>query len=65
MISVQLVTGAKIHFRWGAEMYDWHAQHPEKGDRFCRAMRGVSKCKLATGILQILQPAGKSPLRIC
>ncbi|KAI4115854.1 MAG: hypothetical protein LQ338_007798 [Usnochroma carphineum] len=28
---------------WGAEMYDWHAQHPEKGDRFCRAMRGVSK----------------------
>jgi hypothetical protein len=31
--------------RWGAEMYEWHAKHPEKGDRFRRAMRGVSKCK--------------------
>ncbi|KAH3917841.1 hypothetical protein HBI56_112900 [Parastagonospora nodorum] len=28
---------------WGAEMYEWHAKHPEKGDRFRRAMRGVSK----------------------
>ncbi|KAH8691026.1 S-adenosyl-L-methionine-dependent methyltransferase [Phaeosphaeriaceae sp. PMI808] len=28
---------------WGAEMYDWHTTHPEKGDRFRRAMRGVSK----------------------
>lgn len=28
-------------------MYDWHAKHPEKGDRFRRAMRGVSKCKFA------------------
>tara|TARA_R110002003_G_scaffold234_2_gene16898 strand:- start:9711 stop:10445 length:735 start_codon:yes stop_codon:yes gene_type:complete len=27
-------------------MYDWHTTHPEKGDRFRRAMRGVSKCKL-------------------
>lgn len=27
-------------------MYDWHASHPEKGDRFRRAMKGVSKCKL-------------------
>ncbi|KAJ5603243.1 hypothetical protein N7537_006199 [Penicillium hordei] len=28
---------------WGVEMYDWHATHPEKGERFRRAMKGVSK----------------------
>ncbi|KAH7076873.1 hypothetical protein BKA63DRAFT_291859 [Paraphoma chrysanthemicola] len=28
---------------WGEEMYDWHTAHPERGDRFRRAMRGVSK----------------------
>ncbi|KAL8791883.1 MAG: hypothetical protein Q9195_005545 [Heterodermia aff. obscurata] len=27
---------------WGVEMYEWHARHPEKGDRFRRAMSGVS-----------------------
>lgn len=27
-------------------MYDWHARYPEKGDRFRRAMKGVSSCKL-------------------
>lgn len=25
------------------EMYDWHACHPDKGERFRRAMRGVSR----------------------
>ncbi|RAL00112.1 S-adenosyl-L-methionine-dependent methyltransferase [Aspergillus ibericus CBS 121593] len=28
---------------WGMEMYDWHARYPEKGERFRRAMRGVSR----------------------
>ncbi|KAK4553138.1 hypothetical protein LTR86_009865 [Recurvomyces mirabilis] len=28
---------------WGLEMYDWHARHADKGERFRRAMRGVSK----------------------
>ncbi|KAL8911232.1 MAG: hypothetical protein Q9171_003579 [Xanthocarpia ochracea] len=41
------------HLGWGAEMYDWHARHPEKGDRFRRAMRGVSKCKLPPELLQV------------
>ncbi|KAL8974392.1 MAG: hypothetical protein Q9197_001361 [Variospora fuerteventurae] len=34
-------------------MYEWHTRHPEKGDRFRRAMRGVSKCKLPPEILQV------------
>ncbi|KAF2123414.1 hypothetical protein P153DRAFT_380055 [Dothidotthia symphoricarpi CBS 119687] len=28
---------------WGFEMYDWHSGHSEKGDRFPRAKKGVSK----------------------
>ncbi|KAF2827807.1 putative O-methyltransferase [Ophiobolus disseminans] len=28
---------------WGAEMYEWHAVHPDKGSRFLQAMRGVAK----------------------
>lgn len=47
------VVGADIDPRWGAEMFDWHARHPEKGDRFRRAMRGVSKCKLLLEIPQV------------
>jgi hypothetical protein len=26
-------------------MYEWHTSHPEKGERFCRAMKGVSTCQ--------------------
>ncbi|KAL8727587.1 MAG: hypothetical protein Q9181_005659 [Wetmoreana brouardii] len=35
---------------FGVEMYDWHASHPNKGDRFARAMRGVSKCKFPVAV---------------
>ncbi|PWY67987.1 S-adenosyl-L-methionine-dependent methyltransferase [Aspergillus sclerotioniger CBS 115572] len=43
---------------WGMEMYDWHVQYPDKGERFRRAMRGISRaldpadCLLETWIQQ-------------
>ncbi|KHN94889.1 O-methyltransferase, family 2 [Metarhizium album ARSEF 1941] len=46
-VSEELVTdeGFKsfIAFQWGKSMYEWHAQHPEKGQRFAKAMESVSK----------------------
>lgn len=32
-------------------MYEWHTSHPGKGDRFRRAMQGVSACESALSIL--------------
>ncbi|EED21101.1 O-methyltransferase, putative [Talaromyces stipitatus ATCC 10500] len=37
-------TDGKSAFKqgFGVEMYEWHTSHPEEGDRFRRAMKGVS-----------------------
>ncbi|KAG8408391.1 hypothetical protein J3459_017863 [Metarhizium acridum] len=32
-----------FEYAWGKSMYEWHAGHPEKGDRFAKAMESVSK----------------------
>ncbi|QGA14876.1 hypothetical protein EYB26_002532 [Talaromyces marneffei] len=38
-------TDGKSAFKegFGMEMYEWHTAHPEEGDRFRQAMKGVSK----------------------
>ena len=46
------------------EMYDWHARHPEKGERFRRAMKGVSSCKLLIKIPKILYLMQENPFRL-
>ncbi|PVH92623.1 S-adenosyl-L-methionine-dependent methyltransferase [Periconia macrospinosa] len=47
---------------WGSEMYDWHSKHPDKGDRFRRAMRGVSKSlDPADSLLRKHIPSGEIP----
>jgi hypothetical protein len=34
---------AAFETAWGAPMYTWHAQNPEKGKRFAKAMQSVSQ----------------------
>ncbi|KAI2831499.1 hypothetical protein CBS133816_2414 [Aspergillus niger] len=52
---------------FGMEMYDWHACHPDKGERFRRAMRGVSRAldpadSLIEGYIQQHTPTTKTKI---
>ncbi|PWY69356.1 O-methyltransferase [Aspergillus eucalypticola CBS 122712] len=52
---------------FGMEMYDWHACHPDKGERFRRAMRGVSRAldpadSLIEGYIQQHTPTNKTKI---
>ncbi|RAK87194.1 S-adenosyl-L-methionine-dependent methyltransferase [Aspergillus costaricaensis CBS 115574] len=52
---------------FGMEMYDWHACHPDKGERFRRAMRGVSRAldpadSLIEGYIQQHTPITKNKI---
>ncbi|PYI09337.1 S-adenosyl-L-methionine-dependent methyltransferase [Aspergillus sclerotiicarbonarius CBS 121057] len=52
---------------WGMEMYDWHAQYPDKGERFRRAMRGVSRAldpadSLLENWIKLHPPTGRTKI---